>query len=478
MSQYPSNRSRRPAGDYARSTASAQPGISRSSSRSSYGARPASGSRSSYGSRPASSSRSAYGSRPSGQRPSGSGQRRPGNQRPGGGNRRPPNGGRRPNRKPKGRFYAFLALALVLVVAIILIVVKPGGDKPVTPVTPTVEVTPQPPVDNGGQAGFNVDEIEDTTPVPQTQYSSIADMLADSDAQVEGLSADKMVQVEGLAVNQSLPSDWMNVLLLGTDERKLGDSARTDAVMICSINTTTGEVKLTSIMRDLGVTFNDIGEYNGTYGINAANFFGGPKLAIRTVNQLFGMNIQNYVMVNFFGFGKIAQALGGVEVNLSKEEMDIINEDIREQYKMAYLAGITDFDTEQVEVTNYGENIHLNGNQTLAYARIRHLDGGDYMRTTRQQTVLSKLLGKAKKLNALEMVQLANEFFPWVKTNMQLEDILNVAYVVIANGMTDLETFRLPVQGTYKEEVRNEKSLLWDCDFATNATKLYDFIYE
>ena len=130
MSQYPSNRSRRPAGDYARSTASAQPGISRSSSRSSYGGRPASGSRSSYGSRPASSSRSAYGLRPSGQRPSGSGQRRPGNQRPGGGNRRPPNGGRRPNRKPKGRFYAFLALALVLVVAIILIVVKPGGDKP------------------------------------------------------------------------------------------------------------------------------------------------------------------------------------------------------------------------------------------------------------------------------------------------------------------------------------------------------------
>ena len=65
-----------------------------------------------------------------------------------------------------------------------------------------------------------------------------------------------------------------------------------------------------------------------------------------------------------------------------------------------------------------------------------------------------------------------------VKTNMDLDYILKVAGVVMGNGISNLKTFRLPVNGTYKEEVRKEKSLLWDCDYATNAVKLYDFIYE
>ena len=199
---------------------------------------------------------------------------------------------------------------------------------------------------------------------------------------------------------------------------------------------------------------------------------------MRTVNEKFNMNCQYYVMVNFFGFGKIAQRLGGVEVDITEQEMEIINRDIVKQFKMAYRSGITDFDPEQVFVESYGENVHLNGNQTLAYARIRHLDGGDYMRTTRQQTVLNKLLKKAKNLSALEITTLATEMIGQVKTNLPLNDIASLAMLVVGNGLTsDLETFRIPVQGTYKEEKRNNNALLYDCDFATNATKLYDFIY-
>ena len=386
-----------------------------------------------------------------------------------------PNGRRQPPRyrKPQGRFYAFIAVAAVLIVAVVLLVTRPGR-QPDVPVNNVVTPTEAPAV--AANAGF-VDEA-DPGQEEQTQYANVADMLAATGNQVEGLSEDKMVKVEGLNIKEGLPSEWLNVLLLGTDERVLSDSGRTDAMMICSINTTTGEVKLTSIMRDLGVTFKDIGEFNGTYGINAANYFGGPKLAMRTVNELFDMNIQNYVMVNFFGFGKIAQRLGGVEVDITEEEMNIINKDIVTQFKVAYREGITDFDPEQKKLETYGPNTHLNGNQTLAYARIRHLDGGDYMRTTRQQTVLKKLLEKAKKLSAIDLAMLGTEMLPMIKTNMELEYILKIAGTVMGNGITNLETFRLPVNGTYKEEVRKEKSLLWDCDYVTNAVKLYDFIYE
>lgn len=463
--QYPSNRS---SDGYSRSASSTQPGISRAN-RGGYAGRPA-------GQRPATSGarRPASGQRPSGQRsaPRPTGQR-PVNQRPPqrNGNRRPP----QRRRKPMGRFYAFIAVVAVLLVAVILLVTRPGR-QPDVPVNNVVTPTQAPEV--VASNGF----IDETNPQDetetQTQYSNISDMLSATGNQVEGLSADKMVKVEGLSIKEGLPSEWINVLLLGTDERILSESGRTDAMMICSINTSTGEVKLTSIMRDLAVTFKDIGEFNGTYGINAANYFGGPKLAMRTVNELFDMNIQNYVMVNFFGFGKIAQRLGGVEVDITEDEMKIINKDIVSQFKMAYKEGITDFDPEQVKLETYGPNTHLNGNQTLAYARIRHLDGGDYMRTTRQQTVLSKLLEKAKKLSAIDLAVLGAEMLPMVKTNMDLDYILKVAGVVMGNGISNLETFRLPVNGTYKEEVRKEKSLLWDCDYATNAVKLYDFIFE
>ena len=452
--QYPSGR------DYQRPVSSTQPGISRS--RSGY-----SGQRSSQ----SGARRTASGAqrRPSGQRAT-----RPTGQRPGG--QRPPQ--RRPQprrRKPQGRFYAFVAVLAVLLVAVILLVSRPGKGRDV-PVNNPVTPTPTPvAAQQSAATGFAAEP--DTEPTQQTQYADISQMLADTGNQVEGLSQDKMVQVEGLSIKEGLPSEWMNVLLLGTDERILSESGRTDAMMICSINTTTGEVKLTSIMRDLGVTFDNLGEYNGTYGINAANFFGGPKLAMKTVNELFEMNIQNYVMVNFFGFGKIAQRLGGVEVDITEDEMNIINKDIVAQFKMAYREGITDFDPEQVKLESYGPNTHLNGNQTLAYARIRHLDGGDYMRTTRQQTVLSKLLEKAKKVSLLDLATLGAEMLPMVKTNMDLDFILKVAGTVMNNGLSNLKTFRLPVNGTYKEEVRKEKSLLWDCDYTTNAVKLYDFIY-
>ena len=378
--------------------------------------------------------------------------------------------------------YTFIAVLAVVLIIGGLMILKPGKapDQPVnnpvnTPVATDAATASQVVVSQTVQGGI------DASPAPAAtaaDYASISQVLSNSSTMVQGLAADQMVHIDDLSVWQGLPSQWLNVLLLGTDERTLTDSARTDAMIICSINTETGQVKLSSIMRDLAVEFTDIGEYNGTYRINAANYFGGPELAMKTVNELFQMNIQNYVMVNFFGFGKIAQQLGGVEVDVDEQEMKLINERIREQYKFAYLAGIMDFDTEQVDVTQYGENIHLNGNQTLAYARIRKTDGGDYKRTTRQQIVLNKLLEKAKKMSPLQLTNMLYDNLEMVKTNLAPETILSIAAKVVGNGLGEMATFRLPQPNTYKEEVRNEQGMLYDCDFATNAQRLYNFIYE
>lgn len=475
------------ANDYYDNRGGVRPGISRSGSGSragsasrtgSYGSRPGSGSRSASGSRSGSGSRSAsgsrsgsasrqsYGARPSGSRPSGG--------RPSG--NRPP---QRRRRKAQGRFYAIVAVAAVLLVALIIILAKPGGQK--DPAVAASNPTSGQPANGGTEAavpaGF---EDMDTGEEEQgTQYSSIADMLASDDSsEVEGLSETQMALISDLAVNTSLPDDWLNVLLLGTDDRKMRSSSRTDAMIICSINRKTGEVKLASIMRDLDVNLHDIGKYSGHWRINAANFFGGPKLAIRTVNECFNMNIKYYVMVNFFGFQRIAERLGGIDIDISEEEMNQINVWAWHSYKVARKHGIDVSDVTYEKLTSFGPNTHLNGTQALGYARIRKLNGGDYRRAERQREVLGKLMEKAKKLSAMEIAALGAEMIGEVRTNLEINDIINTAIMVAGNGLSGYETIQLPVTGTFKQETRNNDSRLWDCDFAANALQLYNFIYE
>lgn len=466
---------------------SPRPGISRTGSRPASGTRTSSGTRASTGTRTGSGTRTsagartASGARPGASRPAQRTGSRPsqGYNRPTGGNRRPP---QRRRRKAQGRFYAIVAAAVVLVVALVLIIAKPFGgrrDNPVQPVSANVNAAQ---TDTGapveGVGGLDASLDDGASGEGQSQHANIADMLADEDNSAGSLAEEDMATVSDLRINTALPSDWLNVMLLGTDERWLNTSARTDTMMICSINRTTGEVKLASIMRDLAIDFTDLGKYNGTWRMNAANYFGGPNLTMRTVNEKFGMNIQYYVLVNFFGFQRIAERLGGIDIDISEEEMNEINKWAWNSYKIAYFTETDISDVVYEKLETFGENTHLNGTQTLAYARIRKLAGGDYQRSERQRKVLSKLLEKAKKLNAMEIAQMAALLQDQVKTNMPWDDIINTAIAVAANGLNGMETMQLPVTGTYQQTTRNNQSMLYDCDFTANATQLYNFIYE
>lgn len=452
-----------------------EPGISRSSRSGSYSGQRSPGR--SGASRPAYSSQ-----RPSGgQRPP---QRRPSGQRPSGGQRPPQRPGtppRRSSRKRKpNRMPLFAALAAVLVIVLVLVIVKPFGRRGNDVVTDGVAVPASNTVtgDTSAPASDALLTAGDDGDEQAPQYDNLADKLADADYDVGSLSAENMAQVSDLRLNTNLPADWLNVLLLGTDERYLNTSARTDTMMICSINRTTGEVKLASIMRDLAVDLHDIGKYSGTWRMNAANYFGGPNLTMRTINECFGMNLQYYVMVNFFGFQRIAERLGGIDIDVSEEEMEQINKWAWNSYKIAYYTDTDISDVVYEKLETFGENTHLNGTQALAYARIRKLNGGDYMRSERQRKVLAKLLDKAKQLNAMEIASLASLMQDQVKTNMPWDDIINTAIAVAANGLSGMENMQLPVNGTFKQETRNNQSMLYDCDFTANTTQLYNFIYE
>lgn len=384
---------------------------------------------------------------------------------------------RKRRRRVTGRFIVFLALIAVIAVGsgilVSLLMNRSGDGKPVA-----ASATPAP---DGGNALTAADDngASNVVNLGDAGAEDISQLLGNQDAVIAGLSQEQMIQVEDLNMASGLDAKWMNILLLGSDARHTDESSRTDTMIICSVNTSSGEVKLTSILRDVAVTFDDIGQYNGTYRLNAANYFGGPKLAMKTINECFGMNIQYYVMVDFTSFSVIAEKLGGIDITISQEEMEQINKNAIQQAKLAYKAGI---DESELEATNvlletYGENTHLNGRQALAYARIRKIDS-DISRAERQRKVLIALMEKLKQRNAQDIMSLAFSLSGYVSTNLSVDQIISTATTVINSNLAEVEQFRLPINDSFVQETRNEQSMLYDTDWNANTQALYGFIYD
>ncbi|MBO7385253.1 MAG: LCP family protein [Clostridia bacterium] len=335
--------------------------------------------------------------------------------------------------------------------------------------------------------GFSSKLIALVSPAPtkapntDNQYDDLGSLFSDltDDGPADGLSEKdgNSVRVEDLALTQGLDDKWLNVLLLGADLRVPGEPCRTDTMMICSVNRETGEIKLTSIMRDTAVQIK-----GRTVRINSAYFFGGAELAMRTVNQYFGMNIQYYAFVDFAGFAAIAEKLGGVEMNITEGEMGQINHNVKEQYwlqvkhkRMEYAAAEAEYYA--TELKTYGTNVHLNGMQTLGYARIRKLDS-DYERARRQRKVLNTLLVKMKGTSLSNIMILVSSSLDSFQTNLNLNTIVELGALVLnREGFEGAEEMRLPKQGTYKEERRNDEAMLYDMDVEENTKELHQFIY-
>lgn len=380
-------------------------------------------------------------------------------------------------RKPRIYLYLILVLAVILIVAVSILALKLTDPNRTADPAPSATPEVAPTVSSDSAQATEPPQVTADLPQSTNHTASLAELLGNEDSDLDGLSQGQIAQIDDLCVNPNLSEDWMNILLLGSDERVLTESARTDSMIICSINLKTGQVKLTSIMRDLAVDYDEIGDYNGTYRINAANFFGGEELAMRIVNERFNLNIENYVHVNFYGFQQIAQMLGGVDMDITEEEKDEINYRIVEQAYAAYKEGIDESGLPNEYLETYGENTHLDGRQTLAYARIRKLDGGDYERANRQRKVLTALMGKLSGQSPAELLNLGTTAMQYLKTNMSIDSILAVALKVTQSGLNDVESLRLPINGSYTQETRDGQDMLYDCDWNANASELYYFIY-
>lgn len=204
------------------------------------------------------------------------------------------------------------------------------------------------------------------------------------------------------------------VALFGVDVFE-GFKGRSDVILIVTIDRPRNKIKLTSIIRDSYVNIPG----HGMDKITHAFSFGGPELALKTINSNFGLNIRYYAAANFNTLPDIVDLLGGLDLT------------------------VTDAEAQKIPYLTKGGSYHLAGDQVIEFARIRKIDS-DYERTRRHRDVLQAMMNQLYKVPVTDYSRLAGSIFPKVMTNMSAFDALNIWAAVKFAGITTIEARRYP----------------------------------
>ena len=231
-------------------------------------------------------------------------------------------------------------------------------------------------------------------------------------------------------------SGYRNIAIYGVDSRdsSLGEGNRSDCIIIASINNDTKEIKLVSVYRD---TYVDIDGY-GLDKITHAYSYGGPELALKTLNENLDLNVTEFVTVNFDAVADAVNALGGVEIDIEANEIDYLNSYLAETSRVTGL--------ETAQITDTGLQT-LDGVQAVAYSRIRYTEGGDYKRAERMRTVIEAMFKKLKTKSLGEINDLADKILPEVYTNLDPDEIIKMAPTVLGYSISDSIGWPYEVKG-------------------------------
>lgn len=242
----------------------------------------------------------------------------------------------------------------------------------------------------------------------------------------EVLDATDVTMPEVPAETIATTDNVINILLVGQDRRTGQSRQRSDAMILVTINKAQKTITLTSFLRDLYVSIP--GFWNQR--LNAAYVYGGFKTLNDTLEYNFGVRSDYNVEVDFDGFTDVINLVGGVGITLTGAEARHLN---GQNSSWALVEGY---------------NV-LDGDQALAYSRIRYLDS-DFGRTQRQRNVITSLIKQAMSMNLTQLNNLVSSVLPMVATDMELEDVtgLLVDIFPMLSEMT-IKTQSIPADGTY-----------------------------
>ena len=235
-------------------------------------------------------------------------------------------------------------------------------------------------------------------------------------------------------------------------------------IALFGVDAVDGEVKLTSIMRDSYVAIDG----HGNDKLNHAYAFGGPQLAIKTLNENFDLNIEDFASVNFETLPKIIDKIGGIELDIDEEELEYVN---------GYIAHLNNINgTSEPAIESTGVQ-HVSGTQALAYCRIRYTSGGDYKRTERHREVLTEIFKKIETMPVTSYPSLLLDILPMVNTSLTYNEILDLGTEVLKVGNSSMELERFPLDD-YCEGKMIGGIYYLTFDKATTVDQLHSYIFE
>lgn len=244
-------------------------------------------------------------------------------------------------------------------------------------------------------------------------------------------------------------SGIVNILLVGQDGRDGDDTARSDSILLCTYHRKTGNVTVTSFLRDLYLPIPG----HSKNRINAAYAEGGIPLLDETLKENFDLHIDGNIEVDFSQFSGIIDLLGGVSLELREDEARVINRETGSSLS----AGLQ----------------NLNGEQALAYARIRKLDlDGDFSRTNRQRKVVGALLDSYRDIKWRDLLPLIDQLLPLITTDLNYGQLVLLAMEILPKlPGADITEQCIPADGTFTDETINGMAVL-AADLQKNRTIL------
>ena len=255
---------------------------------------------------------------------------------------------------------------------------------------------------------------------------------------------------------------YQDFVIYGVDSREgsLTKDTHSDTIILCSMNKATKEIRLVSVYRDTYLD-NTNGEYRKA---TECYYFGGPERSINMLNKNLDLNLSDYITVDFNALVRAVDLIGGVDVDVTEEELPYIN---GYQTENAEVTG-----AQITPVTSAGYQ-HLNGIQALAYCRIRYTAGSDYKRTERQRAVLTQIFQNAKQQGPVKLAQIVDAMIPSISTSFSGTELLSLASAISDCSLTETGGFPFDLQAA--------NISAGDCvvpvTLARNVAQLHTFLY-
>ena len=305
------------------------------------------------------------------------------------------------------------------------------------------------------------DVAQEVAPEEESTEEAAEEVVLISDEEAEELGEAEVILSDAELI---FDKDVFNILLLGTDERtsKFSTNARADSIMLLSLNKKDNTMKLVSLQRGMGVPVLE-GQYKDQYDWITHIFrYGGADLMLKTVREMFNVDVDYYVRVNFNTFEQLVDSVGGVDITLDAEEAAHLNATRKTPGRLY---------SEVVAGAN-----HLDGANSLRYSRLRKIDS-DWQRVQRQRNVIQAVVSSTGDMNLLELSNMLDEVLPLIQTNLTTTDILGLVSYAPAVLGKDIEQMTIPVKGTYGSMRGMGNRNLYAVNFQRNSEILQEFLY-